>query len=125
MTRACFKLEILALTLAGCAAHVPSLTPEAFHVRAIADAQVSSCTYLKDVDYTARLRGMGKSWEEVHQAGENGLRNMVASVGGNAYLNTRMEAESFSGRIHYSGQAYKCPPPGPGTLSPGAPSGIP
>jgi hypothetical protein len=38
------------------------------------------------------------------------LRNMVASVGGNAYISTRMDAEALWGHVDYSGQAFQCSP---------------
>lgn len=69
-----------------------------------------ACKYLKNVDYTAKLSGMGLSYEEVHQAGENGMRNLVAGVGGNAYVNTRMEVHGhWTKHLHYSGEVFQCP----------------
>jgi hypothetical protein len=104
-------MMLLAALLAGCAgARVPPLTDGGLHVRQITAEEGVFCKYIKNVDYVAKLGGMGKSYEEVHQAGENGIRNLIASIGGNAYVYTRLDADSFGGRIHYSGQAFKCPP---------------
>jgi hypothetical protein len=95
----------------GCAgAHLAPLTGAATHVEKITAEDGLSCKYLRSVEYVAKMTGMGKSYQLVHQAGENGLRNMVASVGGNAYVNSRMDADAFWGHIDYSGQAFQCSP---------------
>ena len=105
------KLFILVtVALAGCAgARVPPLTDGGMRVRQISVEEGLNCTYIKNVDYKAKLRGAGKTYELVHQAGENGIRNLIAADGGNAYVYTRVDAETFGGQIHYSGEAFKCP----------------
>jgi hypothetical protein len=105
------KLLIFVIAaLAGCAsARVPPLTEGGMHVRQISVEEGLNCTYIKNVDYVAKLHGTGKTYQMVHQAGENGLRNVVAAVEGNAYVYTRVDAETFSGQVHYSGEAFKCP----------------
>ncbi len=101
---------LIVAALAGCAhARIPPLTEGGMHVRQINADDALTCTYIKNVDYIAKLGGTGKTYEIVHQAGDNGIRNLVASIGGNAYVYTRLDAESFSGRIHYSGEAFDCP----------------
>jgi hypothetical protein len=105
-------MMLVAAALAGCAtARVPPLTDAAMRVRQITAEEGIFCKYIKNVDYVAKLGGMDKSYELVHQAGENGIRNLIAGIGGNAYVYTRTDAASFGGRIHYSGEAFKCPPP--------------
>ncbi len=96
--------------LAGCASsRAPHLTAAASHVEKITAEQGLSCDYLQNVDYAATLSGIGKSYDLVHAAGETGVRNMVAGLGGNAYVNTRMDADATWGHIHYSAQAFRCP----------------
>jgi hypothetical protein len=103
-------LMLVVAALAGCAnARVPPLTDGGMHVRQINADDGILCKYLKNVDYVAKLKGMGKTYEMVHEAGENGIRNLVASIGGNAYVYTRLDADSFGGHIHYSGEAFECP----------------
>lgn len=103
------------LALSACAGErVAPLSADATHVRQINTEQGLACTFLKSVDYDATLRGVGKSDEVMREAGETGLRNVVAAAGGNAYVNTRLEEDSFWGHVHYAGQAFKCPT-GPGT----------
>ena len=102
------RLLVAVLLTACVGARPPPLAGPASHVAKITAEEGLSCTYLRNVDYVAKVRGVGKSYELVHQAGENGLRNMVASVGGNAYVNTRMDAEAMWGHIAYSGQAFRC-----------------
>jgi hypothetical protein len=105
------KLLILVIAaLGGCAsARVPPLTEGGMHVRQISVEEGLFCTYIKNIDYVAKLHGTGKTYQLVHQAGENGLRNMIADAGGNAYVYTRVDAETLGGQIHYSGEAFKCP----------------
>ena len=106
------SLILVAAVLAGCAtARVPPLTDGGMHVRQITAEEGIFCKYIKNADYMAKLGGMGNSYELVHQAGENGMRNLVASIGGNAYVYTRTDADAFGGRIHYSGEAFECRPP--------------
>ena len=103
-------LTIIIVALAGCAgARVPALTEGGTHVRQISAEDGLVCTYIKTVDYVAKLHGTGKTYQLVHQAGENGIRNVIAAAGGNAYVYTRVDAQTFGGRIHYSGEAFKCP----------------
>ena len=98
------------VVLAGCAfARVPPLTDAASHVRPITAEQGLDCQYIKNVDYTAKMAGMGKSFDLVHEAGENGLKNAVAAAAGNAYVATRMDADAMWGQINYAGQAFTCP----------------
>jgi hypothetical protein len=104
------SLILAASALAGCAgARIPPLTEGGMHVRQITVEEGLNCTYIKNVDYTAKLHGIGKTYELVHQAGENGIRNLIATMGGNAYVYTRGDAETFGGQVHYSGEAFKCP----------------
>jgi hypothetical protein len=106
------SLPPLLLTLvvvAGCKTfQAPPLTVAARHVRAITAEQGLLCKYIQNVAYTAKLSGWGKTYEHVHEAGEYGLRNSVATIGGNAVVLTRMDADQFSGRINYAGQAFEC-----------------
>jgi hypothetical protein len=93
--------------VAGCrSVQVPTLTVAAMHVRAISAEQGLLCDYVRNVAYNTTLTGWGKSYEVVHQAAENGLRNVVASVGANAYVLTRDDADR--GHIKYAGEAFKC-----------------
>jgi hypothetical protein len=85
-----------------------ALTVGATHVIEITAEQGLSCTYLRNIEYVTKVTGMGKSYEMVHQVGENGLRNMVASIGGNAYINTRMDADATWGHVDYAAQAFQC-----------------
>jgi len=104
------SLMLVAAAPAGCAgAQIPPLTEGGMHVRQISVEEALNCTYIKDADYSAKLQGVGKTYEQVHQAGENGIRNLIAALGGNAYVYTRGDAETFGGQIHYSGEAFKCP----------------
>jgi hypothetical protein len=97
------------VTLTACAsAHRPTLTAGAAHVEEITAEQGLSCTYLRSVEYVTKVGGMGKSYEIVHQVGKDGLRDVVASIGGNAYINTRMDADPTWGHVHYAGQAFQC-----------------
>jgi hypothetical protein len=102
---------LIVALLTGCAsARLPPLTSAAAHVERITAEEGLSCKYLRNVEYVAKVTGMGKTYELVHQAGENGLRNEVASVGGNAYVNARMDADTLWGHVDYSGQAFRCSP---------------
>ena len=103
-------LLLITAALAGCAgARIPPLTEGGTRVRQISVEEGLNCTYLKNVDYIAKLHGVGKTYEQVHEAGQNGIRNVIANIGGNAYVYTRGDADTFGGRIHYSGEAFKCP----------------
>ncbi|MEP6883583.1 MAG: hypothetical protein ABJC66_02425 [Gammaproteobacteria bacterium] len=94
--------------LAACAAaRVPPLVAGAAQVEKITAEEGLACKYLRNVAFVAKLKGIGKSYEVLHQAGENGLRNAVAGIGGNAFVDTRMDADGW-GRIDYSGQAFQC-----------------
>lgn len=96
--------------LAGCASsRAPQLTEAASHVEKITAEQGLSCDYLRNVDFTAKLSGIGKGYDVVHEAGETGVRNLVADIGGNAYVDTRMDTDTTWGNIHYSAQAFRCP----------------
>jgi hypothetical protein len=95
--------------VAGCAS-VPPLSSGGEHVRLITAADAKVCKFVQNVTYTDTLTGMGKSYGLVHQAGETGLRNAVAGVGGNAYVSTQADADWFWGHVNYSGEAYKCQP---------------
>lgn len=102
---------LVAALLAGCAtAKIPTLSDAGMLVRRINADDGLACKYLKNVDYTAKLSGMDLSYEQVHQAGENGMRNLVASVGGNAYVDTRMDVYGhMTKHLHYSGEVFQCP----------------
>ena len=85
---------VMILVVVGCRrVQVPTLTAAAMHVRAITAEQGLLCDYIKNVAYNTALTGWGKSYEVVHQAAENGLRNSVAGVGANAYVLTREDAD--------------------------------
>ena len=101
---------LLTLTVvAGCKSfQAPPLSVAAEHVRAITAEQGLLCKYIQNVVYIAKLSGWGKTFERVHEAGEAGLRDRVATIGGNAVVLTRMDADQFSGRINYEGQAFEC-----------------
>ena len=107
------SLTPLLLTLvvvAGCKSfQAPPLSVAAEHVRAITAEQGLLCKYIQNVAYTAKLSGWGKTYERIHEAGEDGLRDRVATIGGNAVVFTQMDADRFSGRINYAGQAFECP----------------
>jgi hypothetical protein len=97
------------LVVGGCKSfQAPPLSVAAEHVRAITAEQGLLCRYIQNVTYTAKLSGWGKTYERIHEAGENGLRNSVATIGGNAVVFTQMDADQFSGRINYAGQAFEC-----------------
>ncbi len=96
--------------VAGCKSfHAPPLSAAAGHVRVITAEQGLLCKYLQNVTYSTKLSGWGKTYERIHEAGENGLRSDVAIIGGNAVVLTRMDADEYSGRINYEGQAFECP----------------
>lgn len=102
---------LVAALLAGCAsARIPPLTDAAMRVRRINADDGLACKYLKNVDYTAKLTGMDESYELVREAADNGMRNLVASVGGNAYVNTREDVDGhWAKHIHYSAEVFECP----------------
>ncbi len=97
--------------LAGCAgARIPPLTDAAMRVRRINADDGLACKYLKNVDYKAKLSGMGESYEFIREAADNGMRNLVASIGGNAYVDTRADVTGhWVKHIHYSGEVFECP----------------
>lgn len=100
---------MLFLALTACSGErVQPLSAEAAHVHRIDAGQGLLCTYLSSVDYSAHLKGFDKSDAEIREAGEHGLRNLVAQAGGNAYVMTRQDVETFRGRVDYSGQVFKC-----------------
>jgi hypothetical protein len=97
------------IVVAGCKSfQAPPLSVAAQHVRSITAEQGLLCKYIQNIAYTAKLSGWGKTYETVHEAGEDGLRNRVATIGGNAVVYTQMDADPFSGRINYAGQAFEC-----------------
>jgi hypothetical protein len=99
------------MVLAGCKDfQAPPLSVAAQHVRVITAEQGLLCKYIQNVAYTAKLSGWGKTYERIHEAGEDGLRDGVASIGGNAVVFIQMDADQFSGRINYAGQAFQCSP---------------
>lgn len=104
-----FTACLIGILTACASARVTPLMGAAAHVEKITAEQALACAYLNNVEFVAKLTGMGKSYEMVHQAGENGLRTMIAHIGGNAYVDTRMDADGW-GRIDYSGQAFHCSP---------------
>jgi hypothetical protein len=101
------RIAVLALILTGCASVQP-LSAGGAHVRSISAADAKACRYIQNVTYTETLAGLGKSPGLVHQVGENGLRNAVASVGANAYVSTQADADFFFGHVNYAGEAYQC-----------------
>jgi hypothetical protein len=102
-------LLLTLIVVAGCKSfQAPSLSVAAGHVRVITAEQGLLCKYLQNVAYTAKLSGWGKTYEHIHEAGEDGLRDRVATIGGNAVVFTQMDADRFSGRINYAGQAFEC-----------------
>lgn len=92
----------------GCATVVP-LTDGGARVREITSAEAAKCTFLRAVSFTDTLTGPGKSYGLVHQDGENGIRDDVASYGGNAYVSRQADADWFWGHVNYTGEAYRCP----------------
>jgi hypothetical protein len=102
-------LLLTLIVVAGCKSfQAPPLSVAAAHVRAITAEQGLLCKYIQNVAYTAKVSGWGKTYERVHEAGEDGLRDRVATIGGNAVVFTRLDADPFSGRISYAGQAFEC-----------------
>jgi hypothetical protein len=98
----------VAITLAGCATVVP-LTDGGAAVREITAAQATKCTFLRTVSFTDTMAGPGKSWGLVHQDGENGIRDDVASYGGNALVMRESDADFWWGHVNYTAEAYRCP----------------
>jgi hypothetical protein len=96
------------IVVGGCAS-VPPLTSMGSKVRQMTADDAKHCHFLQAVTYTDTLAGMGKSYGLVHQAGENGLRNAIGGVGGNAFVSTEADADWFWGHVNYAGEAYKCP----------------
>ena len=102
-------LVLITLIASGCATtRVPPLTVDAMHVRQITAEQGLLCSYLQNVDYVAKVNTLDNNYERLHQAGENGLLNRVAGIGGNAYVSTRTDADMWWGKIDYAGEAFKC-----------------
>jgi len=101
------SLAICAVLISACAS-APKLTLAATKVRQITAQEAKSCTFLQIAQFTGTLAGMGKSHGLVHQAGENGLRNEVAKLGGNAFIIIQADADWFWGHVNYSGEAYRC-----------------
>ena len=102
-------LLLTLIVVAGCKSfQAPPLSGAAGHVRVITAEQGLFCKYIQNVAYTAKLSGWGKTYERIHEAGEDGLRDRVATIGGNAVVFTRMDADALSGRINYAGQAFEC-----------------
>ena len=102
-------LLLILMMVAGCrSTQTPNLSVAAEHVRAITAEQGLLCKYIQNIAYTAKLPGWINTYERVHTAGEDGLRDKVAAVGGNAVVYTRMDADRFSGQIDYAGQAFEC-----------------
>lgn len=93
---------------AGCATVTP-LTDGGASVREISTDQAMQCTFLRTVSFTDTLAGPGKSYGLVHQDGENGIRDDVASYGGNAYVSKQADADWFWGHVNYTAEAYRCP----------------
>jgi hypothetical protein len=102
-------ISLVCAFLTGCAnVHLPPISNDALAVHEITPGQGLSCEYLRNVEYVSKLSGVGKSYELVHQAGENGLRDAVAAAGGNAFAFIQTDADPFWGKIDYSAQAFKC-----------------
>lgn len=64
---------------------------------------------MRTVSFTDTLAGAGKSPGLVHQDGENGIRNDVASYRANAYVSVLTDADWFWGHVNYTAEAYRCP----------------
>jgi hypothetical protein len=94
--------------VAGCAMVTP-LTDGGAQVREITAGQATKCTFVRAVSFTDTLVGPGKSPGLVHQDGENGIRDDVASYGGNAYVSRQADADWFWGHVNYTAEAYRCP----------------
>lgn len=109
MDRELVSALLIATALVGGCASVPPLTPAASQVRQITAEEAKACAFVRVVQYTDTINGMGKSYGLVHQAGDIGLRNKVGTVGGNAFVSTQADADWFWGHVNYSGEAYKCP----------------
>ncbi|MGA9473662.1 MAG: hypothetical protein WBV36_14445 [Terriglobales bacterium] len=98
-----------ASALAGGCATVTPLTDGGASVREISADQAKQCSFLRTVSFTDTLEGAGKSAGLVHQDGENGIRDDVASYGGNAYVSRQADADWFWGHVNYTAEAYRCP----------------
>lgn len=98
----------LAIAITGCATVVP-LTESGASVREITVVQAQRCTFIRTVSFTDTMAAPGKSWGLVHQDGENGIRDDVASYGGNAYVSREADADFFWGHVNYMAEAYRCP----------------
>lgn len=92
----------------GCATVTP-LTDGGARVREITSTEATRCTFVRTVSFTDTLAGPGKSPGLVHQDGENGIRDDVASYGGNAYVSRQADADWFWGHVNYMAEAYRCP----------------
>lgn len=99
---------LVAIALAGCATPV-LLSDRGASVRLIDAAAAKGCTFLKSVAYTNTLYGTGKTPGLVHQDGENGIRDAVATAGGNAFISVQADADWFFGHVNYTAEAYRCP----------------
>lgn len=100
-------LPLLALASCGCATVTP-LDARGASVRRIDAEAAKGCTFVQAVAYTNTLWQPGKSPGLVHQDGENGIRNAVAAVGGNAFVSEQEDADWFWGHVNYTAEAYRC-----------------
>ena len=92
----------------GCAS-APSLTDTGSRVRLIQKDQAAQCRFLRVVQYSDRVLGMGKSPTVMKAIGETSLRNAVAAVGGNAFVLLKDDSDWFLGNVAYQGEAFVCP----------------
>lgn len=100
-------LSCAAFVLASCAPVIP-LTRDGTTVRQINPDEARACIFLGTAEYSDTVVGLGKFPSVVQANGEHGLRNRVASMGGNAVIQSRGLADWMWGNVDYVGEAYIC-----------------
>lgn len=99
---------LLGAVLIGCAS-APALTDGGSRVRQITAEVAKQCRFVKVVQFTKRVYRVGKDATTMRAIGETGLRNAVATAGGNAYVLVRDDSSGLTGSIAYTGEGYRCP----------------
>ncbi|MCW7540433.1 hypothetical protein OOT46_21630 [Aquabacterium sp. A7-Y] len=99
---------VLVTVLAGCAS-APPLSEAGARVRAVTAEQAKQCKFVKTVQYTDRILGMGKDPTVMRAIGETNLRNEVGLTGANAFVVTKNDSNWFLGNVDYQAEAFTCP----------------